>query len=225
MTKFAKTSKQNLADSKWILGGTLLSVWLGLVVKLAANGSFALLPGYAPVLTLAAILGPPLIFALALLSIPRFRSWALSLDPALLTALQGWRILGGGFLMLYAFGHLPGFFAFPAGVGDMAVGLGAPFAAVALASGKLRLDSRKMLSVHITGMLDFVVAISTGIIARNQIPGLVEGVTSSAMGELPMVLIPAFAVPTFIILHMIVLVQIWEVRWVRTGALVEAAAH
>ena len=52
--------------------------------------------------------------------------------------------------------------------------------------------------------------------ARNNIPGLVEGVTSSAMGELPLVLVPAFGVPIFIILHMIVLAQIWEQRRVRT---------
>ena len=200
-----------------------MTVWFGVIVALAANGSLALLPGDAPVITLAAILGPPLTFALAMFTFPHFRSWALSLDPALLTALQGWRVLGGGFLMLYAFGHLPGVFAFPAGVGDVAVGLGAPFAAIALARGNLRLDSRKMLSVHISGLLDFAVAVSLGIMARNYIPGLVEGVTSSAMGELPLVLIPAFGVPSFIILHLIVLVQIWEQRRVRTVSVAAVA--
>lgn len=216
MTGYENSSKQKSFDFSWVLGGVMVIVWFGVIVALAANGSLALLPGDAPVMTLAAILGPPLTFALALLSLPRFRSWALSLDPALLTALQGWRVLGGGFLMVYAFGHLPGIFAWPAGVGDVAVGLGAPFAAIALARGNVRLDSRKLLSVHISGLLDFVVAISIGIMARNNIPGLVEGVTSSAMGELPLVLVPAFGVPTFIILHMIVLAQIWERRRVRT---------
>jgi hypothetical protein len=210
------TSKHRSSELKWILGGALVSVWFGVIVALAANGSLALLPGDAPGITLAAILGPPFTFALALLLQPRFKAWALSLDPALLTALQGWRVLGGGFLMLYTFGHLPGIFAFPAGVGDVAVGLGAPFAAIALARGSMSLDSRRLLSVHLSGLLDFVVAIGTGIIARQHIPGLVEGVTSSAMGELPLVLIPAFAVPIFIILHLIVLVQIREAGRVRT---------
>lgn len=216
MADYNTDSNRKLSNFPWLLGGAMVTVWFSVILALAANGSLALLPGDAPLTTLAAILGPPLLFALALFLLPRFRSWALSLNPALLTALQGWRVLGGGFLMLYAFGHLPGFFAFPAGVGDVAVGLGAPFAAIALARGNLRLDSRRLLSVHLSGLLDFVVAIGTGIIARQHIPGLVEGVTSSAMGELPLVLIPAFAVPIFIILHLIVLVQIWEARQVRT---------
>ncbi len=223
MTGYENTSKQKPLNISWTLGVGLVSVWFGVIVALAANGSLALLPGESPVLTLAAIFGPPLIFALALFTIPNFKAWALSLDPALLTALQGWRVLGGGFLMLYAFGHLPGIFAFTAGIGDVAVGLGAPFAAIALARGNLRLDSRKMLSVHISGLLDFAVAILIGITARNPIPGLVDSVTTSPMGDLPLVLIPAFGVPSFIILHLIVLVQIWERNRVRTS-LVAATA-
>ena len=223
MTEYENTAKQKPFEFSWVLGGFLVTVWFAAIVALAANGSLALLPGDAPVMTLATILGPPLTFALALLSFPRFRAWALSLDPALLTAMQGWRVLGGGFLMVYAFGYLPGFFAFPAGLGDVAVGIGAPFAAIALARGTVRLDSRKLLSVHISGLLDFVVAISLGIMARDNIPGLVDGVTSSAMGELPLVLIPAFGVPIFIILHLIVLVQIWERGRVHTSTIAAIA--
>jgi hypothetical protein len=43
------------------------------------------------------------------------------------------------------------------------------------------------------------------------------------MGELPLVLIPAFAVPVFIILHLIVLVQIWERRRVSSASLAAVA--
>ena len=221
MTKYENSSRQQTFQLPWVLGGALVSVWFGVIFALAASGSLAFQPGELPIITLAAILGPPLVFLLALLSFPQLRGWALSLDPALLTALQGWRVLGGGFLMLYAFGQLPGFFAWPAGVGDVAVGLGAPFAAIALARGHLSITSNRFLAVHASGLLDFVVAIGTGIAARNQIPGLVEGVTSSAMGDLPLVLIPAFAVPAFIILHLIVLAQVWERR--RAGAAAIAA--
>jgi len=126
-------------------------------------------------------------------------------------------------LMVYAFGHLPGFFAWPAGVGDVAVGLGAPFAAIALARGHLPIASSRFLAVHAAGLLDFAIAAGTGIAARNQIPGLVEGVTSSAMGDLPLALVPAFAVPVFMILHLIVLLQVWERRRVRTATLAAAA--
>jgi len=223
MIKYENSLQQHSSQLPWLLGGALVSVWFGVIFALAANGWFALPPGEPPVI-MAAILGPPLVFLLALLSFPRLRAWALSLDPALLTALQGWRVLGGGFLMLYAFGHLPGFFAWPAGIGDVAVGLGAPFAAIALARGHLPLISNRFVAVHAAGLLDFVVAAGTGIAARNQIPGLVEGVTSSAMGDLPLVLIPAFAVPVFIILHLIVLLQVWQARSAGV-TLAGAAAH
>jgi len=223
MTKYESSLQQRNSQRPWLLGGALVSVWFGVIFALAANGSFALQPGESPIIIVTAILAPPLVFLLAVLSFPWLRAWALSLDPALLTALQGWRVLGGGFLMLYAFGHLPGFFAWPAGVGDVAVGLGAPFAAIALARGHLSITSPRLLAVHGAGLLDFVVAAGTGIAARNQIPGLVESVTSSAMGDLPLVLVPAFAVPVFIILHLIVLVQIWEHRRVRNTTLAAAA--
>lgn len=224
MSKYENSLQRHNSQLPWLLGTALVSVWFGAVFALAANGSLALPPGEPPIIMLTAILGPPLVFLLALLSFPQLRAWALSLDPALLTALQGWRVLGGGFLMLYAFGHLPGFFAWPAGIGDVAVGLGAPFAAIALARGHLSLASRGFVAVHGAGLLDFAVAAGTGIAARNQIPGLVEGVTSSAMGELPLVMIPAFAVPVFIILHLIVLLQVRQAR--RAGvALADAAAR
>lgn len=195
----------------WVMGA-VAAVWVTAVTGLALSGAFALEPGPIPTKMFAAIIGPPVLFAVALALFDDFRKRALSLDPALLTALQSWRVLGGGFLFVYAFGHLPGLFAWPAGVGDVAVGIGAPFAALALARGHLSITSNRFLAVHAAGLLDFIVAIGTGIAARNQIPGLVEGVTSSAMGEVPLVLVPAIGVPTFIILHLIVLVQVWQAR-------------
>jgi len=94
---------------------------------------------------------------------------------------------------------------------------------LALARGKLSITSNRFLAVHAAGLLDFVVAIGAGIIACNQIPDLVEGVTSSAMGDLPLDLVPAFAVPGFIILHLIVLVQVWEQSRVRAATVTAAA--
>lgn len=188
------------------------ALWIAGVTGLAISGAFALEPDIAPVTTLAAIFGPPLLFAAALRLFGDFRRVMLSIDPALLTALQGWRVLGGGFLFVYAFGHLPGFFAWPAGLGDVAVGIGAPFAALALARGSLSITSGRFLAVHAAGLLDFAIAVGTGLAARANIPGLVEGVTSAPVGELPLVLVPTLGVPAFIIFHLIVLVQVWQAR-------------
>ncbi len=65
----------------------------------------------------------------------RFRAFALGIDLRLLTAMQAWRVIGIMFLALYAFGSLPGLFAWPAGLGDAAVGFAAPFVLRALTAG------------------------------------------------------------------------------------------
>src|SRR5215469_17858071 len=49
-----------------------------------------------------------------------------------LVGLQFYRALGIVFLVLYAGGHLPGLFAFPAGAGDALVGIFAPSVAASL---------------------------------------------------------------------------------------------
>jgi hypothetical protein len=72
-------------------------------------------------------------FLVAAQTIPAVRTYVEAQDLALLTALQGWRVIGSIFLVLWAYGQLPAVFALPAGLGDVAVGLVAPFAAIAVA--------------------------------------------------------------------------------------------
>ena len=136
-----------------------------------------------------------------------FRALLFSLDPVLLTEFQAWRIVGGAFLIVYAFGHLPGLFAWPAGLGDVAVGVAAPFIVWRLRRDRAFLGTTRFRLFHYAGLFDFAVAVTTGIASRNAIPGLVEGVNSSPMGQLPLVMIPTLVVPAFIILHLIVLMQ------------------
>ena len=57
------------------------------------------------------------------------RQWVRSLDAGDLTSFQSWRILGGMFVVRWWFGDLPLVFALFAGLGDMAIGIAAPFAA------------------------------------------------------------------------------------------------
>ena len=73
--------------------------------------------------------------------------------------------LGGfSFIALYVYGILPGFFAWPAGLGDMAIGATAPWILVALPrrprSRRAALSSRW----NRLGLLDLFVAISLGAI-------------------------------------------------------------
>lgn len=189
------------------LAAGVLVLWAGIVAVLAGYGVFDVAVSEPAMPTLLAIAIPVGLFVAAVLASGSLRAWALSLDPVLLTEFQAWRVLGGAFLIVFAFGHLPGMFAWPAGVGDVAVGLAAPFVVWRLRRDPGFLATSRFRLFHYAGLFDFAVAVTTGIASRNSIPGLVEGVNSSAMGQLPLVIIPTLVVPAFIILHLIVLMQ------------------
>jgi len=183
--------------------------WLLLVVVLGGNGVFHASQGEVPFATLIALITPPLLFLL-LLRTPGFRADVLAIDPIWLTAMQGLRILGAGFLFVYAFGHLPALFAYMAGWGDVLVAILAPLMVARLAADKAFLRSRWYAGFHILGLLDFVGAVGSGLIARGTIP-ITESVESTAaLGQLPLLLIPCFAVPLWICLHFAAFAQIRE---------------
>jgi hypothetical protein len=146
---------------------------------------------------------------LAYRTLPAVRAWALGLDLALLTALQSWRVLGGGFLMLHAFGLLPALFAWPAGLGDVLVGAFAPFATLAVLRQTPGWRAR-VLWLNLAGLVDFVAAVGTGVLTSQAI-GLLPGEPpQTLMAQLPLSLIPTFAVPVWIILHLVSLAQLRE---------------
>jgi hypothetical protein len=144
-----------------------------------------------------------------------FRAFVLGADLRFVTAIQAWRWGGLGFLSLYAHGVLPGLFAFPAGLGDMAIGLTAPWILLGLIRDSSFAGSRRYVIWNILGITDLVVAVSLGTISSGLIPGLTGGVTTSAMAQLPLVLIPAYMVPLFIMLHFTALFQ--ARRFARSG--------
>src|SRR5262245_53923728 len=107
----------------------VLGVWFLLMLAAGFAGWFQAGPGEPPIGVPLAIVVPPALFALAYRSSRRLRDFALSVDLRLITALQAWRVIGGTFLVLYIFDLLPGLFAYPAAIGDLAVGIAAPFLA------------------------------------------------------------------------------------------------
>jgi hypothetical protein len=126
----------------------------------------------------------------------------------LLTAIQAWRIVGGMFLVLMSYGMLPGTFAWPAGVGDMIVGIYAPFVVYALVrrSPSWR---RHVVTLSVLGLIDFVGAIGGGVLAGNNPLGLLRGdVTVEIMQALPLAIIPTFGVPAWILVHIISLLKV-----------------
>src|SRR4051812_50133235 len=103
-----------------------LAVWCAAVLGLGAAGAFVGPPGQPPLAIVAGATLPLAIFAAAYLGSRAFRDFVLSADLRLVAALQAWRWAGLGFLSLWAQGVLPGFFAWTAGLGDMAGPFPAP---------------------------------------------------------------------------------------------------
>jgi hypothetical protein len=186
----------------------VLAAWLAIVVVAGRAEVFEAGPGKAPLPILAAVVLPPALFALLYKISARVRSFALGVDLRLLTAMQAWRVVGVMFLVLYAFGLLPGVFAWPAGVGDFAVGIAAPFALQALNAQRAGWE-RRVFWLNVAGLVDFAGAIATGVLSSNSVLGFfaTEGPQAS-MGLLPLSLVPSFGVPFWIILHMIALIQL-----------------
>ena len=184
-----------------------LALWLGVVFLLAAKGGFVASPDSPPLPIFLGVAVPLAVFFAAYFGWGAFRAFILSADLRLVSAIQAWRWAGIGFLSLFAHGVLPGLFALPAGLGDMAIGVTAPWMVLRLIRQPSFAASRRYMMWNILGIVDFVVAVSMGTLCSGFIHGLALNVTTSAMAQLPLVLIPAYMVPFFIMLHSTALFQ------------------
>src|SRR5262245_39651567 len=190
---------------KSIIAG-VLALWFVAVFLLGAAGAIARPAGAPPVHIRIAATAPVIAFLGAYWGWPAFRAYVLSLDLPLAAAIQAWRAGGLGFLALYAHGVLPGAFAWPAGLGDIAIGVTAPWVALALVRRPGFATSRVFVAWNVFGILDLVVAVgSGGLHSTLAAPG---EVTTGPMAVMPLVLIPAYLVPLFIILHLAALFQV-----------------
>jgi hypothetical protein len=136
-------------------------------------------------------------------------------DPGTLALPHTLRVVGVLFLIVMALGHLPAAFALPAGLGDIAIGVSAPFVARRLARGTGRAGAVRF---NVLGILDLVVAGSTGFLLFR----LVEVAPSTEpLFLLPLALIPTVPVPLALALHVV------SLRRLRTAAKPEEgrAAH
>ncbi len=191
----------------------VLAVWFAAAAMAGASGSLAAPPDqlFRPVLL--SVIGPIAAFVTFYAGSERFRDFVLSRDIRVLTMLQMWRVVGFAFLMLTAHGVLPGLFAWPAGLGDVAVGLTAPLIVLALARRPEFALSRGFVAWNLLGLLDFVVAAATATLASGAVAGLAGGgLTSAPMEVWPLSLFPSFIVPLFVFAHLGVLFQVQALR-------------
>ena len=200
------------SQPSWLTGIGLsvtlvLTAWFLLVVSLGAVGAFVSRPGTPP-LGIAIGVGAPLLLFFAWLRLSQsFRDFVLSLDLRLIAGIQAWRWAGLGFLSLYAYNVLPGIFALPAGLGDMAIGFTAPWIILRLVRRPDFATSAAFIRWNVLGILDLVVALTIGTLTAALSTGAAGEISTAPMATLPLLLIPAFLVPVFLMLHTTALMQ------------------
>jgi hypothetical protein len=184
-----------------------LTTWFLVVASLGAAGAFIGRPG-APPVPIAIGVSAPLILFFGWMRLSRsFREFVLSIDLRLIVGMQAWRWAGMGFLSLYVQKVLPAIFAFPAGLGDMAVGVTAPWIVLALLRRPGFAASAAFVRWNLLGILDLVVAVSIGAVSALLTTGAPGEISTAPMATLPLLFIPAFLVPLFLMLHTAALLQ------------------
>jgi hypothetical protein len=116
------------------------------------------------------------------------------------------RVGGLIFLIALALGELPPAFALPAGLGDIAIGLAAPWVARGLRDGN---GIRRAFWFNVAGLADFAVAFAIGFLSGPGRPQLLHLTpTTEQISVLPLVLIPTAGVPLLFALHVISLAKL-----------------
>jgi hypothetical protein len=207
-----------------LLGGAAVVVlggWLAASAAIAAAGSYhtqlGKQPPWLPIATVTA-----LVVLLAASQLPAVaQALSVSDTPSRLLLPHTFRVAGLAFLITMVLGHLPALFALPAGLGDISVGIAAPFVARRLAQGT---GHRSALWFNALGIVDLVVALGLGGLTAYQIIQVTPA--NDAISELPLVLIPTATVPLLLALHIVSILQLVRASRTprRTASAVGAAA-
>ncbi len=208
-----------------VASAAILMSWLALSIALAASGVYHVTATGIPTLQYGLLL-PILIGVILIWRSDLVRRILDAVPQPWIVGVQLYRALGVMFLILYASGRLPALFAWPAGVGDIAIGLSAPLVGLAYARAP-REAAGPVRAWNVLGILDLVVAVTTGFLTA---PSLISPIevhpTSELMTMLPMVLIPVYLVPISIVLHIASLAKLHrdEARTADSKAIVRAPA-
>ena len=192
-----------------IISGIVLAVWAVAAAILAYRG-YLRPPEAQSVPPIGIVLGIVLVgILLALLLSRSLRS--LLTNQRNIIWLNVWRLEGILFLILMAQGQMPALWALPAGIGDIIVGVSAPWIGMAVntASGR-----RRAIFFNLFGLLDLIVAVGLGITTN---PGRLHVFHTNPTSELitgfPLALVPAFLVPLAFTLHIVSLWQLVGGSW------------
>ncbi|MGE5260895.1 MAG: hypothetical protein ACM3MH_08445 [Actinomycetota bacterium] len=205
-----------LAEASWprperlktvALTTAILIGWLAIAVGLSAAGFYHVTANGIPTIQYGLLL--PIVIGVFLIFRSELASRILEAVPQpWIVGVQLYRALGVVFLILYVSGQLPGLFALPAGLGDVAIGLSAPL--VGYAYSRMPRQAAGAIRVwNVLGILDLTVAVTMGFLtAPSAITPIAVHPSSELMTMLPMVMIPVYMVPLSVILHIASLVKL-----------------
>lgn len=178
----------------------ILSVWFAGAIALSLMGAFQTGPDAIPTLQYGIVL-PILLGGALIWRSPQVARIIDAVPQSWLVGVQIYRAVGVMFLILYATGKLPGLFAWPAGVGDVLVGVLAPVVALAYARDPAR-NGGMVSAWNWFGIGDLAIAVATGFASSPSLlqPFAVEP-PNLLISLFPLVLIPIFLVPLSILLH------------------------
>jgi hypothetical protein len=193
------------AGAPYALAAAGVAAWGAVVFVLAHEGAFATTSDTTvPVIALGIAL--PIVAGVALLRIEAVRRAIDRIPLQWLVGVQFYRVLGAIFLIAYARDEMPAEFALPAGIGDVLVGLAAVAVAWLVATRGAQRMRTTVLAWCALGIGDLVVAVGTGFLSA---PSILQQLAldnpNSAITRYPFVLIPTFAVPVWIVLHVYVI--------------------
>ena len=197
-------------DAKPVIFGLL--TWLCFALAVGVSGRFrnaSALGVAATVWTLTALT------LLACWRIQIVRDWIAIVDLRWLIALHLTRFVGIYFLILGSRGDLPEGFAKPAGIGDIAIAMGAFALLFALGRGGVRqlpdpdAAARRPYLLRLLGAWNILGLIDIIFVAFAVLRlGLKDWQSMAPLRELPLSLLPTFLVPLIIASHILILVRL-----------------
>ena len=200
------------AKALWGVSALLIG-WFAVAAATSIAGFYR--PTSGPPTIQYGLLTPIVVGVLAFLTWPLLRRIVASVPSTWLVGVQFYRVLGVIFVVLYAGRHLPGIFALPAGVGDTLVGILAPFVAASFARSPEASANRVRLW-NLLGIADLVIAVTLGFLTSpSPLQMAAFDRPSGLIAMFPLSLIPVFAVPLSILLHLASLQKLRQEQ--RTG--------
>jgi hypothetical protein len=179
----------------------LLVTWFSIALVLSWSGFFQGSQSLIPTIPFGLLI--PIAAGVVL-----FWRWPLlrhiidSVPQGWIVIVQAYRVEGLIFLTLYAGGWLPGAFAWPAGVGDVIVGLLAPVIGVVYMRGA-RGSAGLLRAWNLLGLADLVVAVTTGFLTSpSPLQLLALDRPNGLISSFPLAMIPVFLVPLSVMLHL-----------------------